>query len=109
MRAYIIVAATCLGLLLVSASSYSAEAPKTLYTNRCQGCHGPDGKGSPTMAKALQTTIPDLTSNEIGKKPDAEILGALSKGRGKMPPATGLSEKELKDLLGYIKGLARGK
>lgn len=109
MRASIIVAVTCFGLLLVSASSYSAEAPKTLYTNRCQGCHGLDGKGSPTMAKALQTTIPDLTSKEIGKKPDKEILEALSKGKGKMPPQSGLSDKDLKDLIAYVKDLSKGK
>lgn len=99
----------CVSLLLLPFLSYGAEAGKTLFTNRCQSCHGADGKGNQAMAKALQANIPDLTSKEIGQKPDAEILEALSKGRGKMPPATGLSEKELKDLLGYIKGLARGK
>ena len=100
---------TGLILLLLSPLSYGAEGAKSLYTNRCQGCHGPDGKGSPTMAKALQTTIPDLTSKEIGKKPDAEILEALSKGRGKMPATTGLSDKELKDLVAYVKSLSKGK
>ena len=100
---------TGLTLLLLSPLSYGAEGAKSLYTNRCQGCHGLDGKGSPTMAKALQTTIPDLTSKEIGKKPDAEILEALSKGRGKMPATTGLSDKELKDLVAYVKSLSKGK
>ena len=109
MRIHNVLATTSLSLLLLAPLSYSAEAPKTLYTNRCQGCHGPDGKGNQTMAKALQTTIPDLTSNEIGKKPDAEMLEALSKGRGKMPATTGLSDKELKDLVAYVKSLSKGK
>lgn len=109
MRARIVAALTCLSLLLLAPLSYSAESAKTLYTNRCQGCHGPDGKGNQTMAKALQTNIPDLTSSEIGKKPDAEILEALSKGRGKMPAATGLSDKDLKDLAAYVKALSKGK
>jgi len=61
------------------------------------------------MAKALQTNIPDLTSKEIGKKPDAEFLEALSKGRGKMPATTGLGDKELKDLVAYVKNLSKGK
>jgi len=109
MRGKIVVLLTSLSLLLLAPLSYGAEAAKTLFTNRCQGCHGPDGKGSPTMAKALQTTIPDLTSSEIGKKPDKELLEALSKGRGKMPATTGLSDKELKDLVSHVKSLSKGK
>ena len=100
---------TGLTLLLLTPLSYGAEAAKTLYTNRCQGCHGPDGKGSPTMAKALQTTIPDLTTKEMGKKPDKELLEALSKGKGKMPPQSGLSEKELKDLIVHMRDLSKTK
>lgn len=109
MRACIVVGLTCLSLLLLSPLSYAAEATKTLYTNRCQGCHGPDGKGNRAMAKALQADIPDLTSKEMAKKPDPEIIKVLTKGKGKMPAATGLSEKELKDLMVYIRGLAKGK
>ena len=100
---------TGLTLLLLTPLSYGAEAAKTLYTNRCQGCHGPDGKGSPTVAKALQATIPDLTTKEMGKKPDKELLEALSKGKGKMPPQSGLSEKELKDLIVHMRDLSKGK
>ncbi|MBI3001291.1 MAG: cytochrome c [Deltaproteobacteria bacterium] len=109
MRLSIVVASTSLSLFLLSPLSYGAEAPKTLFTNRCQGCHGADGKGNQTMAKALQTNIPDLTSKEIGKKPDTELLEALSKGRGKMPATTGLGDKELKDLVAYVKNLSKGK
>ena len=109
MRIHNILAITGISLLLLAPLSYAAETAKTLFTNRCQGCHGPDGKGSPTMAKALQVAIPDLTSKEIGKKPEAEILEALSKGRGKMPATTGLSDKELKDLVSYVKSLSKGK
>jgi DNA uptake protein ComE-like DNA-binding protein len=61
------------------------------------------------MAKALQTTIPDLTSTDIAKKSDAELLEAVSKGRGKMPPQTGLSDKELKDLVSYVRSLSKEK
>ena len=109
MRANIVVALTGLGLFLLSSSSYGAEAAKTLFSSRCQSCHGADGKGNQTMAKALQTTIPDLTAKDIAKKSDAEVLEALSKGRGKMPPQTGLSDKELKDLVVYVKSLSKGK
>ncbi|MBI2349869.1 MAG: cytochrome c [Deltaproteobacteria bacterium] len=108
MRIHNVLAITGLSLLLLS-PLYAAEAPKTLFTNRCQGCHGPDGKGNQTMAKALQTNIPDLASKEIGKKPDAELLEALAKGKGKMPATTGLSDKDLKGLVAFVKGLSKGK
>ncbi len=81
---------------------------KVRFTNRCQGCHGADGKGNPAMAKALLTTIPDLTSRDIAEKPDSEILEALSRGRGKMPPQTGLSDKELRDLVAYVRSFSEG-
>jgi mono/diheme cytochrome c family protein len=96
-------------LLFLPSQSHGAEAGKSLYANRCVGCHGADGKGNQAMAKALQANIPDLISKEIRKKTDAELLDVLKKGKGKMPPATGLSEKELKDLVGYVKGFSKGK
>lgn len=109
MRVHTVVASTSLTLLLLAPLSYGAEAAKSLYASRCQGCHGADGKGNQAMAKALQANIPDLTSKDMGKKSDAELLEALSKGRGKMPPATGLGDKELKDLVAYVKALSKGK
>ena len=45
----------------------------------------------------------------IVKKPEKEILEVLSKGRGKMPPAAGVSERELKELVSYVKALGKGK
>lgn len=98
-----------ISLLLLPRFTYGAEAGKSIYASRCQGCHGTDGKGNQAMAKALQTDIPDLTSKEIGKKPDAELLDMLKKGKGKMPPTTRLSDKELKDLVAYVKGFGKRK
>lgn len=98
-----------LGLLFFHPLSHAAAAGKELFVSRCQGCHGADGKGNQTMAKALQANIPDLTSKDVAKVPAKEILEVLSKGKGKMPPATGLSEKELKELADYVKGFSKGK
>lgn len=105
-----IVALSCLSILLMLPLSYAEESAKTLFASRCQGCHGPNGgKPNQTMAKALKTTIPDLTSKEIGNKPAAEILEALTKGKGKMPAPSGLSDKERKALVAYVKSLSKGK
>lgn len=60
------------------------------------------------MLTALQANIPDLTLKEMEKKPDAEILEALSKGRGKMPATgKGLSKQEQRELLEYVRSLAK--
>lgn len=109
MRIHNVLAITGLSLLLLLPLSYAAETAKTLFTNRCQGCHGPDGKGNQTMAKALQTNIPDLTSKGTAKKSDSELLETVSKGKGKMPPTGGLSEKELKELVSHVRSLSKGK
>src|SRR3989337_3596580 len=109
MRTHSVLTITALSLLLLASLSYAAEAPKTLYTNRCQGCHGADGKGNQAMAKALQTNIPDLTSKNAAKIPEKEILEVISKGKGKMPPSTGLSDKDLKELAAHVKGISKGK
>ncbi len=82
---------------------------KIHFRNRCQSCHGADGKGNQAMAKALLTTIPDLTSKDMAERRDSEFLEALSKGRGKMPPQTGLSDKELKDLVAYVRSFSKDK
>lgn len=109
MRIRDVLVITGLSLLLMSPLSYAAEAAKTLFANRCQGCHGPDGKGSQTMAKALQTNIPDLTSKDIAKKSEKDVLEVISKGKGKMPPTGGLSDKELKALVSHVRNLSKGK
>jgi len=109
MRVYPVFILSLFIFLFLPAESHGAETGKSLYASRCQGCHGADGKGNPAMAKALQVDIPDFSSKEIRKKADAELLGILKKGKGKMPPAVGLSEKDLKDLVGTVKGFSKGK
>ena len=109
MRALTVAAFISLGLPALPPLSYAAEAGKTVYATRCQGCHGADGKGVAAMAKALQAAIPDLTSKEVRNKPDKELLAVISNGKGKMPPTAGVSEKELKEVLSYVKSLSRGK
>jgi len=110
MRIYGVLLAAYLILGLLSPPlSQGAEAGKDLFASRCQGCHGADGKGNQTMAKALQTNIPDLTSKNAAKRPEKEILEVISKGKGKMPPSTGLSDKDLKELAAHVKGISKGK
>jgi hypothetical protein len=53
----------------------------SLYDKQCVGCHAADGKGNPAMIKAL--------------------------GAGKMPAAKSLNAQEQKQVLSYIRSLAK--
>lgn len=87
----------------------TAEAGKEIYQQRCQACHGPDGKGNPQMMQALQTEIQDLTMPTLWSKPDTELLQAIADGKGKMPPfGKVLNGEARRAVLDYIRQLATG-
>ncbi len=61
-----------------------AKAGAAAYAKSCTGCHGPAGGGNPAMAKVFPT-MPDLTSAKVQAESDAELMKAISEGKGKMP------------------------
>ncbi|TMA05402.1 MAG: cytochrome c [Deltaproteobacteria bacterium] len=98
------------GLALAASQGLAAEAKegKATYDKLCASCHGADGKGNPAMAKALGEKGLNLTSKETAKLSDDDALKVITEGRGKMPAAgKGLSKQEQKDLLGYVRSLAK--
>jgi cytochrome c6 len=87
-----------------SASAAAQDAAAT-YKGKCAMCHGADGKGSPT---GLKMGAHDFTSADVQKETDAELTDVITKGKGKMPPyASKLKDTEIKDLVAYIRGLAK--
>jgi cytochrome c6 len=83
-----------------------ADDAAGLYKSKCAMCHGPDGKGETATGKAMKVT--DLTSAEIQKKSDAELIASTTNGKGKMPAQKGkLTDAQIKDLTAYIRGLAK--
>jgi mono/diheme cytochrome c family protein len=85
----------------------SAEVAAT-YKAKCAMCHGADGKGSTPAGKSMG--VHDLTSPEVQKASDADLIAVTTKGKGKMPAYNGkLSDADIKDLIGYIRQLAKGK
>jgi mono/diheme cytochrome c family protein len=83
-----------------------ADAGKALYTKSCQGCHGADGKGNPAMAKALGEKGLNLTTPEVKKMSDDQLAKIIAEGSGKMP-ASKLNKDEQKQVLGYVRTLAK--
>jgi mono/diheme cytochrome c family protein len=70
-------------------------------------CHGPDGRGS-EVGKSMN--VPDLRSDAVQKRPDAELAQIISDGKGGMPPFKGsLSETQIHALVRYVRSLRQHK
>ena len=104
--------AMVLGLGMIGAWSSAglaadSDAGKAVFEKSCVGCHGKDGKGNPAMAKVLGEKGLDLTSKEATQKSDAELLKIIVEGAGKMPAQKSLSQDEQKQVLAYVRSLAK--
>ena len=66
---------------------------KSIFDSKCVSCHGPSGKGDGPKASNLKSKPPDLSSAQIARKSDEEILTQINAGRDPMPSF----EKELSD------------
>jgi cytochrome c oxidase cbb3-type subunit III len=98
------------GLISAAASGVFAadsSAGKAVFDKNCVGCHGADGKGNPGMAKVLGEKGLNLTSKEVTQQSDDQLMKVLSEGRGKMPAQTKLSKDEQKQVIGYVRSLAK--
>jgi mono/diheme cytochrome c family protein len=80
---------------------------KALFVRHCTGCHGPEGGGD--GYSFLRGPDPaNLTSPSTRKTSDADLIKAIHDGKPNMPPwKTRLSEKESRDVLAYVRTLAR--
>ncbi len=71
-----------------------------IFAGTCAGCHGPDGKGIPSVAPNIREYTSDLVANVLahGKK------GAI----GKMPAIDVLNKKQKEAVAAYIISLSKG-
>jgi mono/diheme cytochrome c family protein len=92
--------------LASAAMGADASAGKALYEKSCMGCHGADGKGNPAMAKIIGEKGLNIASKDVAKKSDVELLKVIAEGAGKMP-ASKLSKDEQKQVLSYVRTLAK--
>jgi len=111
---HVIFASTILLLLFVGLALFVAStaranpapdgaASSATFRTKCAVCHGPDGGGSAT-GKSMN--VPDLRSEAVQKRPDAELTQIISDGKGGMPPfKSSLSEAQIHDLVNYVRSL----
>lgn len=79
---------------------FAADGAAT-FKAKCASCHGADGtKAMPAMG------VKPLTSPEVKAKSEAQLITAVTKGEGKMPPFGGkLSDDEIKAAVAYVRTL----
>jgi cytochrome c6 len=98
-----------MALLALPIASFADDDAGTLYKSKCAACHGPDGSGNTPAGKSLG--VPDLRSDEAQKQTDAQLIDATANGKGKKMPAYKgkLTDDQIKQLVGYIRELAKKK
>jgi mono/diheme cytochrome c family protein len=95
-------------LALAMSSSAVAQDAAALYKAKCASCHAADGNGDTPVGKKLG--VKAFSDPEVAKSSDAAWIDATKKGKGKMPAYDGkLTDDQIKDLVTFIRGLAKGK
>jgi cytochrome c6 len=101
MRLLVIVALFSLVIALALPPMAAADAAAD-YKAKCAMCHGADGMGKAAMGTK------DLGSADIQKMSDADLTGAITNGKGKMPAYKGkLTDAQVSDLVKYIRTLKK--
>ena len=93
------------GVIALCNTSVVAQDAAGTYKAKCAMCHGADGEGSPM---GLKMGAHDFTSDDVQKQTDAQLTDIITKGKNKMPAYEGkLKDTEIKDLVAFIRGLAK--
>ena len=88
---------------------------KAVFERTCKNCHGPLGKGNPTMDSFWKTKIPRLPSDYVQRKSDAELKKIITGGIRKMQPVRldaptaphrpKLTPQQVDDVIAYVRTL----
>jgi cytochrome c6 len=86
------------------AAAEDSTAGTKVYKSKCVTCHGQDGGGT-AVGKSLQ--VADLRSEEVQKKSDADLIQAVSEGKGNMPGFKGdITDDEIHAAVAFVRTLA---
>jgi len=84
------------------AQSESSIKGKTLYTNKCQFCHGIRGDGKGPAAEPLLRHPADFTDPKFWQEDVVEKIDVTIKNGKEMMPAFDLKPDEIKAITWYI-------
>ncbi len=88
-------------------ATLAAADGQPVFNKSCKMCHGPNGQGNPAIAKALQVAIPDLGSAPVQSQSDDALRKVVAEGKGKMKPVRTISGGEVKDVIAFVRTLAK--
>jgi cytochrome c5 len=91
--------------LCTSGTLWGADAA-AIYKEKCQKCHGADGKGDTPAGKKFKAM--DFARPEVQKASDADLIKIMDDGKEKMPSYKGkLSDADIKALVAYCRSLGK--
>ena len=89
-------------LLAISAGADEYAQGKRLYGDKCQICHGADGKGNGPAASALSPKPANFTDPKFWQgNVDKKITETIENGHGMMP-SFDLKPAQIKDIIDYL-------
>ena len=95
----------CLAITLVAPAMAQGSGAQ-IYKDRCTMCHGDDGKATTDVGKAFNAA--SFLAPAAVKASDAELIGIVTKGKGKMMPFGGvLTDDQIKAVVAYIRTLQK--
>ena len=86
----------------IAMPAFAADGAAT-FKAKCAMCHGADGtKENPGMG------VKSLAGADVQKQSDADLVAAVTKGKGKMPAYAGkLSDDEIKGVVAFVRTLKK--
>jgi len=86
---------------LASVLCLAQSAGEATYKAKCQSCHGVNGTPSAGMAKAMG--VKPISDPAIKKLTAEQMFVAVKNGKGKMKPATGLTDAQIKAAVSHFR------
>jgi cytochrome c553 len=96
-----------MGAQVARSQGGDATAGKAVYNKSCATCHGADGTPKAAIAKMLKVEIPHLGAKEVQDKSDADLKKVITEGYQKMKPVKGLSDKDVANVIAFMRTLKK--
>jgi len=92
----------------------AVAAGKLLYAANCASCHGADGGGDSDFGASLPAKPSILTASDVVSAPDGKFFlviknGKMKDGKVTMPPARGVTDEQIWQIVSYVRTLAENK
>ncbi|HWA96302.1 MAG TPA: cytochrome c [Terracidiphilus sp.] len=92
------------GVALAASTCVAQSAGAATYKAKCQMCHGAKGEADTPTAKMMK--VLPLSSPEMKKLSEADMIKATTDGKGKMPAYKGkLTEAQITEAVKYFRSL----